>query len=357
MINHIDMQKQLSAYCGGDLDPAERLRLEEHLAGCASCRAELADLQTALRLIRTTPEEEPPAWLATRIMARVREEPQQKRSWLQRIFFPLHVKLPLEAAALLMVCVTGYYLARSVETELHQPASLQERPAPSGDTGTPLPVPRKESPAPLPATPAVPRPAGKPPLPPKADIPARPSAPAGADQFTPQPAPAPPRKAPPEPAFAPPPPAMKVERIAPAGEAPYDHRQSFQPVPGGRAAQKAKKGEAPLEMDSGRSGYHRAMPESVRGASDRATGAAGPTMRIRLVMSDPASAPGSLREAVTSSGGSVMDDRPVRPHTLKARIPSLRMNELLALLARLGTVVERPPAKEVAGMVEIELSW
>ena len=73
MSNHTDIQKQLSAYCGGDLDPAERLRVEEHLAGCDSCRAELADLQTALRLIRTTHEVEPPVWLATRVMARVRD--------------------------------------------------------------------------------------------------------------------------------------------------------------------------------------------------------------------------------------------------------------------------------------------
>ena len=126
MNNHDDIRKQLSAYCGGDLEPAERMRVEEHLAECASCQAELADLQTALRLIRTTPESEPPAWLATRIMARVREQQREKRSWLQRIFFPLHVKLPIEVAALLLVCVSGYYLARNVETELKQPASRQE---------------------------------------------------------------------------------------------------------------------------------------------------------------------------------------------------------------------------------------
>ena len=47
MNDHDAMQKQLSAYCGDDLEQAERMRVEEHLAGCALCSAELADLQTA----------------------------------------------------------------------------------------------------------------------------------------------------------------------------------------------------------------------------------------------------------------------------------------------------------------------
>jgi len=355
MINHTDMQKLLSAYCGGDLDPTERVSVEEHLAGCAPCRAELADLQTALRLIRTTPEAEPPAWLATRVMARVREEQEQKNSWLQRIFFPLHIKLPIEVAALLMVCVTGYYLSRTVETELQQPAGRQEMPAPPPEAGKPVEIPQKESPAALPSTPVLPRPAGKPSLPQKTEIPAVPAAPGAADQFTMQPIPEDPDRAFPRPSFAPAPPAVKQERNAPAAEAPAGNISSFQPAPGGHDAKKAKKDGATMDMDLG--GGYKAASESVRGASGAATGTAVPAGRIRLTMTDPASAPGSLREAITRSGGSVMDDRPARSGTIKARIPSQRMNELLELLTRLGTVVERPQARDLAGMIEIEIAW
>ena len=109
------------------------------------------------------------------------------------------------------------------------------------------------------------------------------------------------------------------------------------------------------DLDAG--GYNKAPSESVRGASGAATGAAGPTVTIRLTMTDPASAPGSLREAITRSGGSVIDERLVRPNTLKARIPSLRMNELLESLARLGTIVERPQTRDSAEMVEMEIAW
>jgi hypothetical protein len=147
---------------------------------------------------------------------------------------------------------------------------------------------------------------------------------------------------------------MKEERIAPAGEAP-DHGRPLPSMPG--AARRARPGPAPPEMDSGGGGYTKALPEAARGAADRATEAAGPPLRIRLAMADPASAPGSVREAVIRCGGSITSDRTARPTTIMARIPVTRMNELLGLLARLGTVVERPPARGGAGMVDLEISW
>jgi hypothetical protein len=147
---------------------------------------------------------------------------------------------------------------------------------------------------------------------------------------------------------------VKEERIAPEAEAPSGLTQSFQPAPGGHAAKKAKKGEAQMNMDLGADSYGRSRSESLRGA---ATGAAAPAVRIRLVLSDPASAPGSLRETITRSGGSVMDDRPARPGIIRARIPVLRMNELLESLERLGRVVERPPARDLSGTIEIEIAW
>ena len=70
MNSHAGIQRLLPAYCDGDLEPTERKLVEQHLAACPSCRAELANLQTALRLIRSTPEVDPPPWVAARIMAR-----------------------------------------------------------------------------------------------------------------------------------------------------------------------------------------------------------------------------------------------------------------------------------------------
>ena len=97
--------------------------------------------------------------------------------------------------------------------------------------------------------------------------------------------------------------------------------------------------------------------EAAGGASGAPAGVAPPQVKVRLEMIAPASAPGSLKEAVTHSGGSVIDDGLSRPHTIKARIPSLRMSELLVQLGRLGRVVERPQTRDLPGVVEIEISW
>jgi len=352
MSNHEDIRKLLSAYCGGDLEPAERARLEEHLAGCASCRGELADLQTALRLIRTTPEAEPPAWLAKRIMARVREQQRERRSWLQRIFFPLHVKLPIEVAALLLVCVSGYYLARNMEAELEQQTSQQEIPAATPATGKPAEAPQREVPAAVPSTPAPP-PAARKELRPEETAPASPSAPKGADQVVPQHVPESPGKPSPQPVFAPAPPAMQEERVAPPAEA---LRGAF-PY-GVKSAKQAKKAGAEMKKEPPGDGERGMLTfEAPRGTAGAPAGVALLPVRIRLEMTAPASAPGSLKEAVTRSGGSVIDESHIRPHAIKARIPSVRMGELLEQLGRLGRVVERPQTSDLPGMVEIEISW
>jgi anti-sigma factor RsiW len=128
MNSHDGIQKLLSAYCGNDLSAGDRGMVEEHLKECPSCRAELTDLQITTRLIRTTPEVEPPPWMTARIMAHVREEKVSRRSWLKNLFFPLHIKIPLEAVALLVVCVSGYYMSRTVETELQAPRVIQDAP-------------------------------------------------------------------------------------------------------------------------------------------------------------------------------------------------------------------------------------
>lgn len=347
MNHHDDIRKLLSACSGGDLEPAERLRVEKHCAECAACRAELADLQTALRLIRATPEVEPPPWLATRVMARVREQQLNKRSWLQRIFFPLHIKLPLEALALLLVCVSGYYMARNVENELQQPAVREETVVATQESGKRVEVPA-EAPkaAPSPSAPPVPAANKEPGTEVKA--PPRPAAPKAADQAAPQHVQersgSPSTQFP----FVPAPPTMKEERAAPSAEPLSGSANS---LPGSRKSKAAKRARS---AEPAMGGFGAA--DSVKATSE-AAGVAQPQIRIRLSLTTPSSAPESLMEAITLSGGSMIDDGHPRPRTLKARIPSPRMNELLERLGRLGKVVELPQPQDAAGIVELEIGW
>ena len=125
MMHHSEIQLKLSEYLDHALSEAERRKIEEHLNGCPSCRQELAELEHVVGAIREIPPEEPPPWLTTRIMARVREEATPRPSLLRRLVYPLHIKIPLEAAALICLCITGYYLANRTGSEL---TSLPSRP-------------------------------------------------------------------------------------------------------------------------------------------------------------------------------------------------------------------------------------
>src|SRR5262249_7804239 len=67
-------------YLLGALDPGGAAALEQHLAGCGACRAELARLRPAARILPEAVEPvEPPPGLRARIMAEVEADAGAKR--------------------------------------------------------------------------------------------------------------------------------------------------------------------------------------------------------------------------------------------------------------------------------------
>jgi hypothetical protein len=74
-------------------------------------------------------------------------------------------------------------------------------------------------------------------------------------------------------------------------------------------------------------------------------------------MTAPASAPGTIREALVRSGGTVVEDDTLPPEIIRARLPSGRMDELLERLGRLGTVLDQPRTRDLPEVVEIKISW
>jgi hypothetical protein len=61
-------------------------------------------------------------------MARVREEAGQKKGILQKLFFPLHIKVPIEIFATIAITLTAFYVFKTVEPDLKQPASITSSP-------------------------------------------------------------------------------------------------------------------------------------------------------------------------------------------------------------------------------------
>ncbi|MGI9665779.1 MAG: anti-sigma factor family protein [Acidimicrobiia bacterium] len=124
---HLD--EELSAYLDGELDTIELPAATSHLADCAECRAELADLDRSRTAVRALPGLEPPAFLS---VARTQAEDRKKRRW------PGVAVVGSVAAAVL--AVTFVVTSNDVQPASIDVADLQSRHAavasvPSGATG------------------------------------------------------------------------------------------------------------------------------------------------------------------------------------------------------------------------------
>ncbi len=340
MNSHSDIRTLLSGYCGDDLPASERTAVEEHLKLCPDCRAELLELQTTLRVIRTTPGIEPPPWLTTRIMAHVREEQAEKQGWLKRLFFPLRIKIPLELTALLVVCLCGYYLTRTVETELRSPQMLQDAPAPAS-------APRVERKPDMPKEkPILPEPSRTKTAP---IAPPVQSPPASREESVQHAAPQ---------TFAPAPPALKREQPSPSGGSDAVRSES---IPADKTNNRAMEA-APVAKKKSARGEMRFEPGNVNpGAASKATARAVkdklPQMTLRLDVSDKSSAARAIRLAASRSGAGVVDEFRHSSGRLTLKIPAARFEEFCDRLALIGHISEQPEPPLNVQMLEVTILW
>jgi tol-pal system protein YbgF len=144
----------------GTLSGPPLTALSQHLDGCRACRLEWAAFRKAMHALGDLRDEEPSPGFAARVLERI-EGPGWWRRAVEAIVFPLRLKLPLHAAALVLLGVAGVWISQR-SPELRQAVDL----------GAPAPAERSASsppPAPLPDKAAVePRPEAKPTAPPPA---------------------------------------------------------------------------------------------------------------------------------------------------------------------------------------------
>lgn len=125
-----EIQDRLSAYLEGELDLAERRTIEVHLEECARCRQELALLQRTVSALQSLEAIEVPPRLTAAIRTEVGAREQFSwRRLASRLFFPLHIKLPLEAMALVLVTLGVVYVYRSAPelAQAPRPQAVTER--------------------------------------------------------------------------------------------------------------------------------------------------------------------------------------------------------------------------------------
>ncbi|MGB8129235.1 MAG: hypothetical protein WCG81_05545 [Candidatus Angelobacter sp.] len=82
-MNHLSEEQIVLHYYG---DAEEATEVERHLAACADCRAEFARLESTLKQIEPIEVPEPPASFEEKIWLNLRDQLQDKRGFLQRLF-------------------------------------------------------------------------------------------------------------------------------------------------------------------------------------------------------------------------------------------------------------------------------
>jgi anti-sigma factor RsiW len=108
-----DVRDRLPDRIDGALDPAAEAEVTSHLATCAACQRELAGLERTVAGLRALGDVHAPAGFVDRVLARARPEPWTHRL-LRAVFLPLPRKLPLEAAAIVLVGILTVLLYRGV---------------------------------------------------------------------------------------------------------------------------------------------------------------------------------------------------------------------------------------------------
>ena len=146
-MDHNDIRHKLSEYMDGSITAEERAEIENHLMTCPACSDALRELQKTVDHIKSVEEVEPPAWMTQKIMAKVRSGAEEKKGLFRRFFFPLSVKLPIQAVAVLFLTVTAFYIYRSIQpAPMPSEAPVQEFEAGNGAPPAPALRDKREEP-------------------------------------------------------------------------------------------------------------------------------------------------------------------------------------------------------------------
>ncbi len=141
-MNCQEVQAWLSDYLEQSLDAANLEIIENHLSLCPFCRAEADHLKECIRYIATLPSVDPPIGFTQRVMAQAREIEMQPSLW-ERLLFPLRIKIPIQATAVVMIGILAIYLLNKEPPDkqgfITSEATVSKKPLPAieQDNGSP----------------------------------------------------------------------------------------------------------------------------------------------------------------------------------------------------------------------------
>ena len=113
-----NIKEKLSAYIEGDISSEEKMLVDEHLRSCQKCNESLAELKKTVDYVRSLEDIEPPAWLLQKVMAGIKSGAKPGKGIWQKLFYPLHIKLPIEAVTAILIAVTAMYIFKNIQPEM-----------------------------------------------------------------------------------------------------------------------------------------------------------------------------------------------------------------------------------------------
>ena len=113
-----DIKDSLPLYMDDSLSDADKQTVEEHLKSCPRCSKALGELSKTKSLVNNLAEVEPPPWFKQRIISRIREE-AEKKSLLQKWFYPVRIKIPVQIMATIVIAVLAVYIYRSGNEQIN----------------------------------------------------------------------------------------------------------------------------------------------------------------------------------------------------------------------------------------------
>jgi anti-sigma factor RsiW len=114
-----DVSKELIAYLDRRANSAERVMVEEHLAGCAACRARAEDFRKLWSVLDEVPIHEPSFGFDARLRQRIAAEPRPR-------WFTWLVPQPRLAFSMALLLALSIWIARLPKD---QPASFANAPS------------------------------------------------------------------------------------------------------------------------------------------------------------------------------------------------------------------------------------
>jgi hypothetical protein len=149
-MNCHETRERLSDLLDLALAAPERAEVETHLDGCPDCRRELDQLRATVSLLSRVERPRAPVGFVDRVTAAARPVPWYQRLG-RRLFVPLGIKLPVQAAAMVVIAVLGVYLLQrtpelrdAARVELQSPAPRSEPSRATTAAPTPPPAPEQK---------------------------------------------------------------------------------------------------------------------------------------------------------------------------------------------------------------------